>query len=74
MVVKQIGARKSGKWDANMPAEVRIMKLMNEVNCPSVVRIKAYRRYPLLRIHRIYMEFCPYGDLRKLYKRYRRFR
>lgn len=57
-----------------MPMEVKMMRMMEETACPSVVRYIAYRRFLHDQVHRIYMEYCPYGDLRRLYKRYRRFR
>lgn len=73
MVIKQMGVRK-GIWRPEMPMEVKVMRMMEETACPSVVRYIAYRRFLHDQVHRIYMEYCPYGDLRRLYKRYRRFR
>lgn len=57
-----------------MPIEVKMMRKMEETQCSSVVRYVAYRRYLHDQVHRIYMEYCPHGDLKKLYKRYRKFR
>lgn len=57
-----------------MPMEVKMMRKMEETGCPSVVRYIAYRRFLHDQVHRIYMEYCPHGDLRRLYKRYRMFR
>lgn len=57
-----------------MPMEVKMMRKMAETDCPSVVGYIAYRRYLHDQVHRIYMEYCPHGDLRRLYRRYRRFR
>ena len=54
-----------------MPMEVKMMKKMEETECPSVVRYRAYRRFLHDQVHRIYMEYCPYGDLKRLYKRYK---
>ena len=51
-----------------------MMRKMDGTKCPSVVRYIAYRRYLHDQVHRIYMEYCPHGDLRRLYKRYRKFR
>ena len=73
MVIKQIGIRK-GIWRPEMPMEVKMMRKMEETACPSVVRYIAYRRYLHDQVHRIYMEYCCHGDLKRLYKRYRRFR
>lgn len=73
MVIKQIGARK-GIWEPEMPVEVKIMRKMQETGCASVVQFIAYKRYLQDRVHRIYMEYCPHGDLKRLYKRYRKFR
>lgn len=50
------------------------MRKMEETRCPSVVRYIAYRRFLHDQVHRIYMEFCPHGDLKRLYRRYRKFR
>ena len=73
MVIKQMGVRK-GIWRPEMPIEVTMMKKMEETDCPSVVKYIDYRRFLHDQVHRIYMEYCPYGDLRRLYKRYRKFR
>ncbi|CAF9919092.1 G2-specific serine/threonine protein kinase [Imshaugia aleurites] len=73
MVIKQLGIRK-GIWRPEMPMEVKMMRKMEETACPSVVRYIAYRRYLHDQVHRIYMEYCCHGDLKRLYKRYRRFR
>lgn len=74
MVIKQIGKRANGFWDANKPREVRIMEELKKTGSLGVVELRNYRRYLRHSIHRIYMEYCPYGDLRRLFKRYRRFR
>lgn len=73
MVIKQMGVRK-GIWRSEMPMEVKMMKKMEATKCPSVVRYIAYRRFLHDQVHRIYMEFCPHGDLKRLYRRYRKFR
>ena len=74
MVIKQIGPRRDGSWNAEKPQEVRIMEKMNKTGTPGAVELRSYRRYTVHMIHRIYMEYCPYGDLRRLYKQYRKFR
>lgn len=76
LVIKQIGRGRKGtrKWKPEMPHEVAIMKELNKTGCSGVVQIKGYKRYLHEEVHRIYMEYCPYGDLRRLCKRYRRFR
>lgn len=73
MVIKQIGVRK-GIWRPEMPMEVKMMRKMEETDCPSVVRYEGYRRFLHDQVHRIYMEYCPHGDLKRLYRRYRKFR
>lgn len=35
------------------------------------VKLRNYKRYPRREVHRLYLEFCPYGDLYKLIKQYR---
>lgn len=47
---------------------------MNQTDCAGVIEIRGYKRYLKEAVHRILMEYCPHGDLRRLYKRYRRFR
>ena len=79
MVIKQIGLRpkdaaRGHAWDSQIPHEVLVHFEINAVECDTIVRIRSYKRYPHQQIHRIYLEYCPYGDLRKLYKRYRQFR
>lgn len=74
MVIKQIGVDRQGVWNPRMPQEVKIMKDLNQFGCPAIVGFKGYKRYPRDSVHRIYMEYCPYGDLHRLIGRYRRFR
>ena len=50
------------------------MEDMNETGSLGVVELRGYRRYVVHMVHRIYMEYCPYGDLRTLCKQYRKFR
>ncbi|KAL8672014.1 MAG: hypothetical protein Q9168_003519 [Polycauliona sp. 1 TL-2023] len=80
MVIKQIGKRKTKKtglfadseervWDAGRPVEVALMRFMK--NKPNIVQIKGYRRYLDKEVHRIYMEYCPSGDLYGLISEYR---
>lgn len=57
-----------------MPMEVKMMRKMEETKCLSVVGYIAYKRFLHDKVHRIYMEYCPHGDLKRLYKRYRKFR
>lgn len=74
LCVKQIGRDRSGDWDPAIPQEVKIMYHMHETDCAGAIEIRGYKRYLRESIHRIFMEYCPHGDLRRLYKRYRRFR
>ena len=74
MVIKQIGPTKNGDWNAKVPTEVQIMEEMRKTGSAGVVELRGYRRYRHHQMHRIYMEFCPHGDLRRLYKRYRKFK
>ncbi|KAK0509162.1 hypothetical protein JMJ35_008533 [Cladonia borealis] len=72
MVIKQIGGTRH-MWEPEKPEEVRIMEKMKTTKIRGLVRLINYKRYHRKRIHRIYMEFCPYGDLSRLIERYRRF-
>jgi len=74
IVVKQFRGGLNYRWNPKVPKEVRIMKLMNKTHCRGVVRLRAYRRYCHKKVHRLYLRYCPYGDLRRLIDRYRRFR
>ncbi|KAL9026630.1 MAG: hypothetical protein Q9196_004733 [Gyalolechia fulgens] len=72
-VVKQIGKQHGTPWEAEKPIEVQCMQMLNDNSTAgeSVVEFRDYRRYPRREVHRIYMEYCPYGDLGKLIKEYR---
>lgn len=74
IVIKQLLGGLNYKWNPMVPNEVRIMKLMNKTHCRGVVRLRAYRRYCHKKVHRLYLRYCPHGDLRRLIERYRRFR
>jgi len=74
MVIKQSHGGLNYKWDPKVPNEVRIMKLLNKTHCRGMVRLRAYRRYCHKKVHRLYLRYCPHGDLRRLIDRYRRFR
>jgi len=75
MVIKEnMRERETGSWDRERPNEVYIMQRLKEVDCPSIVKLLSYRRFPQWETHRIYLEYCPHGDLRKLYKRYKAWR
>ena len=67
------------KWQENesirnVPSEVKIMSILNREECYAIPRLFKYKRYPLDRKHRMYMEYCPFKDLSVLCKRYRKFR
>ena len=67
------GGRK-GNWKPRLPREAKIMMAMRKTNCISALRLRKYRRYPYQHCHRLYLEYCPYGDLSILIDRYRRHR
>ncbi|KAL8774081.1 MAG: hypothetical protein Q9209_001189 [Squamulea sp. 1 TL-2023] len=54
------------------PAEAKIMEDLRDRPNNGSVRLIGYRRYPKIMAHRLYMEFCQYGDLESLIIRYRR--
>ena len=49
------------------------MRRMNKTNCPAVPKLIGYKRYVKARKHRIYMDYCPHGDLEFLNTKYKRF-
>lgn len=51
-----------------------MMRRMNKTDCYAVPNLIDYKRYMHVRKHRIYMEFCTYGDLATLSLNYKRFR
>ncbi|KAL8950394.1 MAG: hypothetical protein Q9222_003574 [Ikaeria aurantiellina] len=73
VVVKQIGAKHPDPWNPALPNEVFNMLVLRRVPPPTnCVGFRKYARYNRRELHRIYMEYCPYGDLRKLINQYRR--
>lgn len=54
--------------------EVKVMSKLNKKHCHAIPRLFNYKRYPLVRKQRIYMEYCPFKDLLVLQSRYSRFR
>ena len=50
-----------------------MMRRMNKTDCQAVPNLIGYKRYVRVRKHRIYMEFCPHGDLEFLNIKYKRF-
>ncbi|KAL8710784.1 MAG: hypothetical protein Q9225_007232 [Loekoesia sp. 1 TL-2023] len=73
VVIKQIGKDSRHRWYPQKPDEVECMEGLNVFTTAgdSTVRFRRYKRYPRREVHRIYMEYCPYGDLNKLIKEYR---
>ncbi|KAL8733025.1 MAG: hypothetical protein Q9166_002423 [cf. Caloplaca sp. 2 TL-2023] len=69
IVIKQ----KIGRLDYKLrkPAEVKIMEDLCERPRNGIVRLRGYRRYPKLRAHRLYLDFCKHGDLVDLLNVYR---
>lgn len=62
------------RWAEEIHEEVKMMRRMNNTDCQAIPKLKAYKRYPHVRKHRIYMAYCPYGDLAMLNMNYKRFR
>lgn len=72
MVVKQTRKIPGYEWESLKPDEVKCMEYLKKAKASEyVVNLRGYRRYPRREVHRIYMEYCPYGDLDKLIKEYR---
>ena len=74
MVIKESKTIPVEHWTGQVPEEVKMMQSMNTTKCRAVPELLAYKRYPHVRKHRIYMEFCPYSDLATLNSKYQRFR
>ncbi|KAM0798993.1 kinase-like domain-containing protein [Usnea florida] len=74
MVIKESNAFHAQEWAREgVPEEVKMMRRMNKTDCPTVPDLIGYKRYVKVRKHRIYMEFCPHGDLEFLNIKYKRF-
>ena len=74
MVIKESKAFDAQEWiREGVPEEVKMMRRMNKTDCQAVPNLIGYKRYVKVRKHRIYMEFCPYGDLEFLNIKYKRF-
>ena len=74
MVVKESKAFHPQEWTREgVPKEVKMMRRMNKTDCQAVPNLIGYKRYVKVRKHRIYMDFCPYGDLQFLNIKYKRF-
>ncbi|KAL8897056.1 MAG: hypothetical protein Q9207_007406 [Kuettlingeria erythrocarpa] len=74
IVIKQIGSGNGELWDPSMLNEAEAMGRLTDLddgNPKSTVDFLWYKRYPRRQIHRIYMEYCPYGDLHGLIRRFR---
>ncbi|MCJ1467729.1 G2-specific serine/threonine protein kinase [Pseudocyphellaria aurata] len=70
MVVKQIGGGRSQDWDPAVPQEAMILNRLNDtLDWSGVIEIRGYKQYLKESVHRIFMEYCPKGDLRRLYRR-----
>jgi len=54
--------------------EARILRKLKPANCPNIIRLINYKRFSDVTTHRLYLQYCPHGDLEKLAKRYRRWR
>ena len=73
-MIKETKAVPVEQWTGEVPEEVKMMRRLNKTDCQAVPDLIAYRRYMHVRKHRIYMEFCHFGDLATLDLNYKRFR
>ncbi|KAL8932344.1 MAG: hypothetical protein Q9211_006369, partial [Gyalolechia sp. 1 TL-2023] len=69
--IKQTQAPTFSEYNWHKPSEVEVMEDLQDTANNGTVQLRAYRRYPMARAHRIYMEYCEHGDLEKLISRYR---
>ena len=76
-MIKESKTVPADKWTSEVsevPEEVKMMRRMNNTDCQVVPDLISYKRYVHVRKHRIYMEYCPHGDLATLNLNYKRFR
>ena len=74
MVIKESSPIRAQAWtNEGVPEEVKMMRRMNKTDCHAVPNLIGYKRYVRVEKHRIYMEFCPHGDLEFLNIKYKRF-
>ncbi|KAL8644835.1 MAG: hypothetical protein Q9210_007046 [Variospora velana] len=73
LVVKQIGKEPGLPWDFDIPNEAVVMEEVRKhlTGNTGIVGFRAYKRYPRREVHRLYMEYCPHGDLHQLIAEYR---
>ncbi|KAL9576186.1 MAG: hypothetical protein Q9212_007313, partial [Teloschistes hypoglaucus] len=76
MVIKQTRNQwwNGEKWESDVPDEVvalSTIKKQTEVQPTGCIEYFDYQRYPAREVHRIYMEYAPYGDLYRLISKYR---
>ncbi|KAL8737972.1 MAG: hypothetical protein Q9181_001194 [Wetmoreana brouardii] len=72
VVVKQIGPSEKQPWNPTKPMEATVLFNINLLPNPTgCVGYRGYQCYDQRQAHRIYMEYCPNGDLHKLIKKYR---
>lgn len=63
---------KGERWNPAVPDEALALKTIGELQKPTgCVDYIDYQRYPAREVHRIYMEYAPYGDLLRLMTKYR---
>lgn len=73
IVVKQIGKEPGLPWNSDIPNEAVVMEEVRKhlTGNTGIVHFRAYKRYPRREVHRLYMEYCPHGDLHQLIAEYR---
>ncbi|KAL8763023.1 MAG: hypothetical protein Q9194_007434 [Teloschistes cf. exilis] len=75
MVIKQTRCRwwKGEIWKPDVPTEVVALETIKKgpIRPTGCIDYFDYQRYPAREVHRIYMEYAPYGDLFRLIQKYR---
>ncbi|KAL9007875.1 MAG: hypothetical protein Q9173_006941, partial [Seirophora scorigena] len=73
LVIKQIGKEPGHPWDPDIPNEAVVLEEVRKylTGNTGIVGFRAYKRYPRREVHRLYMEYCPHGDLHQLIREYR---
>ena len=77
MAIKQTFRQRPGLFEeGKIDTEARMLSLFNHLRCDrsNIIRLKHHINFPLQEIHRLYLEYCPHGDLFTLAMRYKRWR
>ncbi|KAL8709676.1 MAG: hypothetical protein Q9220_005616 [cf. Caloplaca sp. 1 TL-2023] len=69
--IKQTKAEYLVDYQWRKPVEVMVLEDLNKRRRNGTVKLRAYRRYPRSTAHRLYLQYCQYGNLNNLIVKYR---